>query len=343
MLTRVCAAAPPFTHLSRLTDGRGVFEHALDAVPREEHGYCVDDAARALVVTVREPHPSSRVSEMTEVYLSLIESAIEPDGSAHNRMDLRGRWIDHAGHGDWWGRAVWALGVAAVHAPLASTRKRARRAYGKATRRRSPDLRAMVFAGLGAAEMFGANGRMDEARDIVIEAAEAIPVSFDPAWPWPEPRLRYSNGNIPEVLIFGGETLGDADMLERGLALLRFLVGVETRDGHLSVTGQHGRGPGEWGPLFDQQPVEVAAIADACARAWDATHDDQWRDVVGLAWEWFLGQNDNGTPMIDMATGAGHDGLTPTGRNSNRGAESTLAALSTYQQARRLGLVKELA
>lgn len=341
MLTRVSAVAPPFTHLSRLTDERGVFEHALEDVPREEHGYCVDDAARALVVAIRDPNPSPRVVQMAEVYLGLVESAIEPDGSAHNRMNHTGQWIDHAGHGDWWGRAIWALGVAGVHAPLASSRKRAFRAYSRATRRRSPDLRAMVFAGLGAAEMLTGRPHLGAARELVLEAGEAIPLSFDPAWPWPEPRLRYSNGNIPEVLIFGGATVGDSDMLERGLALLTFLVGNETSGGHLSVTGQDGRGPGERGPLFDQQPVEVAAIADACARAWDATHDGHWRDVVGLAWEWFLGENDSGTVMIDMATGAGHDGLTPVGRNANRGAESTLAALSTYQQARRLGLVKE--
>jgi hypothetical protein len=40
--------------------------------------------------------------------------------------------------------------------------------------------------------------------------------------------------------------------------------------------------------------------------------------------------------MIDAVTGAGYDGLTAEGRNENRGAESTLAALSTFQQARRL-------
>ena len=39
--------------------------------------------------------------------------------------------------------------------------------------------------------------------------------------------------------------------------------------------------------------------------------------------------------MIDLETGAGFDGLEPDGRNLNRGAESTLAALATWQLARR--------
>ena len=48
---------PVFDHLERLTDDRGLFEHALHAVPRREHGYCVDDAARGLVVVCHEPAP----------------------------------------------------------------------------------------------------------------------------------------------------------------------------------------------------------------------------------------------------------------------------------------------
>ena len=33
------AHQPVFDHLERLTDDRGLFEHALHAVPRREHGY----------------------------------------------------------------------------------------------------------------------------------------------------------------------------------------------------------------------------------------------------------------------------------------------------------------
>jgi hypothetical protein len=37
--------------------------------------------------------------------------------------------------------------------------------------------------------------------------------------------------------------------------------------------------------------------------------------------------------MVDRRTGAGFDGLMPTGRNDNRGAESTIAAITTLQWA----------
>ena len=39
--------AAPFRHLRRLTDNVGLLERAEGIVPRHEHGYCVDDVARA--------------------------------------------------------------------------------------------------------------------------------------------------------------------------------------------------------------------------------------------------------------------------------------------------------
>ena len=49
-----------FEHLTRLTEPLGLFEHALGTIPRQEHGFCVDDVARALVVTARQPEPRRR-------------------------------------------------------------------------------------------------------------------------------------------------------------------------------------------------------------------------------------------------------------------------------------------
>jgi hypothetical protein len=42
--------------------------------------------------------------------------------------------------------------------------------------------------------------------------------------------------------------------------------------------------------------------------------------------------------MHDPVTGGGFDGLERGGRNENQGAESTLALLSTLQQARSMAL-----
>ncbi len=335
------ATSPPaYSHLGAMTDERGLFEHCRGDVPRREHGYCVDDNARALVVLMREPQPSVMTERLGEICLGFVDDAVTSEGAVHNRRSSAGEWTDAAGFGDWWGRALWGLGVTAARARRLSSRDRALAAFRRAAAVRSPDLRSLAFAALGATEVCRIHPADAAARAILRDAARALSIN-DPAapWPWPEPRLRYANASLAEALLAAGDTLDAPSLIERGLAMLRFLLDVETRDGHLSVTGVDGRGPGERDVQFDQQPIEVSSIADACARAYDLTGDVSWRHRVASAWAWFEGDNDCCVPLFDARTGAGYDGLTEGGRNENRGAESTLAALSTYQQARRLGVL----
>lgn len=343
--------APRFDHLHRLTDRLGLYEHARDDVPRREHGYCVDDAARALVVVMREPEPGPRLSALAEQYLAFCLSAQRPDGSSHNRRDCAGRWVDRPGLGDWWGRSVWALGCVAARGrePL---RARAEAGLRIALQRRSPDRRGLAFAALGACDALPVQdlpGRGQQQTDMGLRSAllclvedaaahlsgpSALPTATD--WPWPEPRLTYANAALPDALVAAGAALRRRDLLDRGLDLLAWLLRWETLDAHLSVTPVGGRGPDDRPPGFDQQPIEVGALADACARAHGVTGDDRWLDGVRIAVRWFAGDNDAGTPMFDPLTGAGYDGMTPHGRNSNRGAEATIAAISTLQHGRRL-------
>ncbi|MEO6115028.1 MAG: glycosyltransferase, partial [Pseudolysinimonas sp.] len=327
----------PFDHLARLTDARGVFEHADHDVPRGEHGYCLDDVARALLVLVREPDPSPVVAELTETCLRFVEAAIDPLGRAHNRMNVSGEWIDDATTDDWWGRAVGALGIAATAAPLPLTRARAMRAFLRAVGQHSLDVRAMAFALPGAAAVLVARPGSEAARRLITTGLAVIPQGTA-AWGWLEPRLRYGNASLVDALLAAGHALSDDELVDRALRRLDALLAIETRDGHLSVTGPGGRDDTQTAAQFDQQPIEIAAIADAAARAFALTGDPHWRQVVGQARDWFLGDNDSGAVMVDLDTGAGFDGLERHGRNENRGAESTLAALSTFQHARAVGL-----
>ncbi|MCK9896536.1 glycosyltransferase, partial [Frankia sp. AgB32] len=203
---------------------------------------------------------------------------------------------------------------------------------------RSPWPRAMTFAALGAGELLLAHPDDRPARALLTAAVEVVgPVGTNPAWPWPEPMLRYANGAVPEALILAGLCLPDKALLADGLRLLAWLLRVETRGGNLSPTPVGGRRPaGDPRPGFDQQPIEAAAIADACARAHAATGRRRWLTGLDRAHTWFLGGNDSATPLLNPDTGGCYDGLESGGRNLNQGAESALALLSTAQHARRL-------
>jgi hypothetical protein len=180
------------------------------------------------------------------------------------------------------------------------------------------------------------------ARALISDYAAGIAGSNgDPSWPWPESRLTYANALLPEAMIAAGTALEDHTLQQRGLDLLAWLVDHETADGHLSPTPATGRSPGDARPGFDQQPIEVSSLADACARASAVDASQIWPDSVRAAAAWFEGANDAGLQMWDPCTGGGFDGLHADGVNRNQGAESTLAVLSTLQHARRLSTVPQ--
>ncbi|MGN8244910.1 hypothetical protein ACTHAM_002021 [Cellulomonas soli] len=325
-----------FDHLQVLTTSTGLYEHASGTRPRVEHGMCVDDVARGLVVTAREQDPSAQVRAMADTYLTFLLDAQRPDGTMHNRRSADGAWLDEPSTDDHWGRALWALGTAVAHSPDADLVARAQAGATRALQARSVHPRAMAYAALGAAELFGAHTDELAARRLLRDVrAVLLPGRHDRPWPWPYGRLTYANAVLPEAMVRVADVLHDTDLRADGLALLTWLVQEQTLDGHVSAVPAGGRSPGDRSPAFDQQPIEVAALAEAGWTAYRSTHDPRWVSLVTRCAQWFTGDNDTGLPMRDATTGGGYDGLERGSVNQNQGAESTLAWLSTAQLAAR--------
>lgn len=331
---------PNFDHLLSMIGPFGIFEHAEHERARTEHGYCVDDVARVLLVAAREVEPTAGVVKLARVAMSFLEESQSEHGTFKNRRSTSGHFLGKGTDEDCWGRAVWALGVAASRFGDQEIRRRASALLARSLNVRSPWPRSMAFATLGAVEVIGAAKVDREALALVRDAASILdrPV-LGSGWEWPEERLSYANAVLPEALMVAGSALDDHRLVELGLTQLRWLLALETKAGHLSVTSSKGRHRTSDEEFFDQQPIEVAALCDACARAWQLTGDASWSRGIELAAQWFLGKNDVGSVMFDPLTGGGYDGLTARGPNLNRGAESTLALLATLQTARQLELV----
>jgi hypothetical protein len=323
---------PTLRHLRRLTDDTSLFEHAIGSLPHRSLGYCTDDAGRGLAVAVRSKEADAE--KLAERWLSFLVQAHEGDGRFRLRMGFDRRWTDDPSSDDACGRAIFGVGVAAAVAPWTHIRREARRLFELVSAFRSDFPRATAHAVVGAADLFVADERCISARSMVEDGLASLPRGTDDErWPWPEPRLAYGNGLLPEALIAAGTAVGDDVAVQEGLRSLRWLVGAETLDGHLSLTPAAGRGPDDVRPAFDQQPIEAGVLAEACARAFTVTNDEAWLDPLRLCVGWFEGSNDIGARMFDPETGGSFDGLEPAGVNENQGAESTIAFVSTMQHA----------
>lgn len=327
-----------FDHLIALSDDTGLFEHARGVIPRREHGYCLDDVARGLVVLSREPQLTPPLVALASTCTAFVAHAQDPSGRCHNRLGYDRRWQDEAGVEDCWGRAVWGLGSLAASDSVPGLQTEALEMFELSAACRSPWRRASAFSVLGAVAVLERYPHHQVARDLV---ADALPIlgrpACDPSWPWPEPRLTYANAAIADAMIGAGHALGDHQALTDGLQLLAWLFEVQTLDGHLSPIPVGGWAAGEPRPAFDQQPIEVAALADAAARAFALSGDLRWSGWLQDCVDWYNGDNDSGVALYDLLTGGGFDGLERSGRNANQGAESTLAALATMQLARTHG------
>lgn len=325
---------PPFDHLLRLSDGLGVFEHARGTATRVENGYCTDDVARTVVVLVREAGRTPGLDGLTMTCLRFIEEAALPDGRFRNRRVAGGRWLDDGGSDDTVGRALLALAMAGVRA----TGEERRRVLGlfeeAASRYESPSPRSNALAVLAATEVLESMPDDRKARVLLERAAPRLGRRRAAQWPWPERRLAYANSLLPEGLVAAGVALDDPRLRDEGLALLDWLVAVESRHGHFSFTPVGGWAPGEPRPGFDQQPIEAGSMAEACLRAFRVTGDERWAGEVGRAAAWFLGANDAGASLLDPESGGCRDGLERNGTNENEGAESTLALIAAFQAAR---------
>lgn len=319
-------------HLVYLTDDRGIFEHAKGRRPRYSHGYCTDDNARLLVVAARDKGRTLGSSVLGRIAIRFLLDAQQADGTTHNRLGSTRTWQDDPAVEDAWGRSLWGFGTAAASSADTLLRHRGYEAFDRGCHHRAPSLRTMSYAALGAAEFLRVDEEHDGALNLLSDTADMIcGSSTSEQWPWPEARLTYANALIPDALIAAGNALSRGDVLRHGLDLLQWLTDSETVDNHFSVTPTGGRGPNDVRPFFDQQPIEVATIAEASARAFQVTGEAKWLDNVIRAVNWFLGENDTGVPMIDSESGGGYDGLEPDGVNANQGAESTLSMVATMQ------------
>jgi hypothetical protein len=309
MTAPISAPLPVFDHLLHISDRRGTFEHALLAEPERSGGYCTDDMARLLVVATRQPDPDGAVNGLAGLAVRYLNDAQSFAGTCRSRMDGKGNWLDEPTLQVWWGRCLWALGTAAAHSSVGLVRRVSVIQFERAAKVRSPFPDAMAYAALGAAEILSVEPGHAIARALLIAFVDQLPESSD------------ADPVAAEAMIAAGSALNRQELCQRGLDMLSELLGG-------ALTGE-------------RQPVDVAALADACARAAVVDASAKWPDGVRAAASWFEGANDSGTAMWDPTTGGGFDGPQAEGVSPNQGAAATLAVLSTLQHAQRFSTVSE--
>jgi len=342
-------------HLRALTDDTGILQHALFSVPRYQDGYCLDDNARALLLTtlIEDAGTDDRwtTRALSLRYLAFTSHAFNQDSRQfRNFMTYSRQWVEERGSEDSHGRALWALG-----AVVGRSREPGRKSLGSELFHAAlpavselQSSRAWAFALLGIHEYLRAF-RGESAVEVLQKQLSGrllsrFQTNVGEGWPWCEDVIAYDNARLPQALIVSGNQLGDREMVTAGLESLRWLNEIQRSDeGYFAPVGSNGFYPrhGERA-RFDQQPLEACATVSACLDAWRVSGDEEWPREMWRAFSWFLGENQLQAPLYDPTTGGCLDGLHPDRPNENQGAESTLSFLLALTEMGALDSEKQL-
>lgn len=321
-------------HLRVLTDDTGIFQHARYSIPDRTHGYCVDDNARALMLSVMLQNDLQDVDELnrlTSIYLSFVDYAYnESNGKFRNFMSYDRKWLEEEGSEDSVGRTMWALGYTAAQTRVSNFYHHSNSLFFRGLQKvdyiRHP--RALAYLILGMvhhAEAHGDPTVLEQLRSKLGQLNAFFDPCIDKEWLWFDPIVTYANSRIPQALIAGGHYFKDEELVKRGLKILDWLIDKQFSEHLFSPIGNQGWLTPEGKAEYDQQPLEAHGMIDACLQAEMVMKDGRYAEYALKAFAWFMGENSSSAVLYDFSTGGCRDGLHSEGANMNQGAESTLS------------------
>lgn len=330
-----------FSHMKNLTDTTGILQHATYSVGNPAEGYCTDDNVRALLVSVMHKliFNDDKIDEYINIYLRFVYYSFNKEkGLFRNFMSYDRRWLEEVGSEDSNGRVMFSLGYIIKNMNSNSTVGLCKNLFDESIQNmkdfKSP--RTVAYIILGCVFYLNKFSGALDIKKIFSKMSEQLYDSYltykDKDWLWFEESLTYSNARLPHALLMAGQFKNNKKYISAGLETLDWLFNqlLDENEKYISLIGNDGwLVKGQPKAKFDQQPVEIPSLIDACYQAYLITKDNEWITRINLAFSWYLGNNERQEPICDFVTGGCYDGLTANMFNQNQGAESTLSWLLT--------------
>ena len=323
------------THLKRLTDETGLLQHARTSVPCYKAGYCLDDNARAIIVSLAAWKKTNDplYLDLLNRYLAYTTYMQQKDGSFKNYMTYE-RTLSKDTSDDVYGRTFWALGYLIRFAPINSVFQLGLELFDHSLSQLNNLTYARGYANciLGIYHYLKRFPDQERFIKLLEHLSEQLSDKFiqhqQHNWNWFEDSITYDNGLLTAALYRAYEILGSAKYLQIADESRIFLESKCFREDRLSLIGNR-----RWlrldqdYDLFAQQPIDAMAMVLLYESAWEATGNDQFIDKLLLSFDWFFGKNDLDISLYDPESKGCHDGIEPLNINLNQGAESTIAYL----------------
>lgn len=322
--------------LLRLTDGTGLLQHANGCVPNYKTAYCLDDNARALVLSLMayQQTGDKLYIDLSIKYLSYLKYMQTGDGDFVNFLSYDHRFVDIKKSDDAFGRAIWALGYLIRYAPNDSLFQTGLELFST-----SADLlRKLKYARGYANCVFGLCHYtrrfpvQEKYLHLLAELAEGLSGIYlrhkRSHWHWFEDSMTYDNGLLPAALYLAYSATGNMLFREIADESSAFLESKCMVNGRLSLIGnKKWLGLDSSYEMYAQQPIDAMAMVILYDIRYQLTQEENIKEKLQRSFLWFYGHNDLDIPLFDAETGGCNDGIEATGINRNQGAESIIAWL----------------
>jgi glycosyltransferase involved in cell wall biosynthesis len=325
-------------YVKLLTDSTGIIQHAKYGIPNWKEGYCVDDNARALLMSIMACHLNySEADKLMPSYLSFLLYMQTEDGYFRNFLSYDRRFLDEKGSEDAFGRAIWALGYLVDKAPNDSYGKFGEELFRRAEMhfRDLKYLRGIANTIIGISYYLRRHQSEKHLSELLSDLTRKLTDSFhkthDEEWHWFEDFLTYDNAILPLSLLHSGAITGNQEVLTIAFGSLKFLEQHTFKSNYWNPVGNE-----DWYfrgakmSVYDQQAIETMAMVLMYGQAYEVTEDSQYLEKMFSVYQWFLGENSLSIPLYDPETKGCSDGLHRMGINKNQGAESVLAYLISH-------------
>ena len=270
-------------------------------------------------------------------YLTFVHHSFNSKiGLFRNFMSYERKWLEEYGSEDCNGRVIFVLGYLVKNTTSNSHLALIKSLFDQSIKNmgsfKSPRAIAHIIMGciFYLKRFAGARDVKKICKTLCDRLMECYDNSSSQDWHWFEESLTYDNARLPQALLLAGKFLNNKAYISTGVESLNWLYDslYNAEKNCLSLVGNDG-----WyvkvktKAKYDQQPIEIPALIDACYQACCINSDTEWINKLSIAFSWFLGNNDRQEPLCDLISGGCFDGLTPSMINQNQGAESTICWL----------------
>jgi glycosyltransferase involved in cell wall biosynthesis len=325
-------------YVKLLTDSTGIIQHAKYGIPDWKEGYCVDDNARALLMSTMACQLNYQEAfKLMPSYLSFLLYMQNEDGYFRNFLSYDKKFLDQKGSEDAFGRTIWALGYLVDKSPNDSYGKLGEELF----RRAEPHFKDLEYLRGVSNTIIGISHYLrrhpsekylsEMLNELTLKLTDAYNKTHDAEWHWFEDFLTYDNAILPLSLLHSGSITGKKEVLDIAFASLKFLEELTFKSNYWNPVGNE-----NWyfrdGKMsfYDQQAIETMAMVLMYGQAYEVTEDAHYLEKMFSVYQWFLGGNSLSIPLYDPETKGCSDGLHRMGINRNQGAESVLAYLISH-------------